>query len=363
VSRPVEIAILDDDHAIRLARFALSGPGEISEQWTRDFFLPEEMDPATVYAAGDGLHESDGVHLIPLSAKIDLRKGSDAAILILRRGVVDAELMRHNPNLKFIQRLGGRSDGIDVEAATQRGIAVSCWPRPTHQYTAEHAILLMLALSKRLVEADGAVRAGAWDRERVHPDNGVAYNWANLSNLGGLFGATVGIIGMGEIGSIVASMARGFGARVLCSNRRRLPADIGRNFGVEGVPLEGLLAQSDFVSVHAQNLPENKGMIGAAIFSQMKKTAYFINTSRGRMVDEDALYHALTSGIIAGAGLDVHFDEPRATPDKYSALKNVIMTPHIAAGSRIGVLDEIAGLLANCRAALAGKPIRYRVHA
>jgi phosphoglycerate dehydrogenase-like enzyme len=355
-----EIAILDDDHVVRLTRYALSGPGEITEQWVRDFFLPEEMDPAVVYAAGNGLHEWDGVRLIPMSAKTDLRKGSDAAVLILRRGVVDQALMAANPKLKFIQRIGGRSDGIDLAAAAQRGISVSCWPRPAQQYTAEHAILLMLAVSKKLLAADGAVRAGRWDRDRVHPENGVAYNWVGLSGLGGLFGATVGIIGMGEIGSMVAMIARGFGAHLLYSNRNRLSADQERRIGVEWAPLSQLLAESDYVSVHAQNLPENKEMIGAGTFAQMKKTAYFINTSRGRMVDEDALYHALTKGVIAGAGLDVHFDEPRLSSDRIIGLKNVVLTPHIAGGSRKGVLEEIAGLLSNCCAALSGKAIKHQ---
>ncbi len=355
-----QIAILDDDHVIRLTRYTLSGPGEITEQWARDFFLPEEMDPAQVFAAGHGLHPADGVTLIPMSAKLDLRQGSDATILIFRRGSVDAGMIAAHPKLKLIQRIGARLDGIDLEAAAARGIVVSCVPRRTLQYTAEHAILLMLALSKRLIEADDAVRQGRWDRERVHPENGVAYNWVGLSNLGGLFGSTVGIIGLGEVGSMVARMAQGFGARVIYANRHRLPEPKERALGVEYLPVDDLLAQSDFVSMHAHNLPENKGMMGAATFAQMKPTAFFINTSRGRMVDEDALYAALTSGVIAGAGLDVHFEEPRAL-DRFAALRNIVMTPHLAGGSRKGVLIEIGEVLDNCRAVLADKPVKYRV--
>jgi phosphoglycerate dehydrogenase-like enzyme len=102
-------------------------------------------------------------------------------------------------------------------------------------------------------------------------------------------------------------------------------------------------------------------MVGASMFAQMKPTAYFINTSRGRMVDEAALHAALTSGTIAGAGLDVHFEEPRPTPDPFAALPNVILTPHLAGGSRKGVLEEVAGILDNCRALLAGGAITHRV--
>src|SRR5450432_4848727 len=194
MTQRTQIAILDDDHIIRLTRYALGGPGEISEQWARDFFLPEDMEPSRVYAAGRGLHETDGVALIPMSAKIDVRKGTDASILIFRRGTIDARLMDANP-LKLIQRIGGRADSIDLDAAAARGILVSCLPRPSLQFTAEHAILLMLALSKRLLEADDAVRKDRWDRDRVHPEHGVAYNWAGISGISGLYGATVGIIG------------------------------------------------------------------------------------------------------------------------------------------------------------------------
>lgn len=356
-----QIAILDDDHVIRLARYALGEAGEITEQWVRDFFLPEAMEPARVLAAGRGLQAADGVALIPMAAKIDPRKGSDASILIFRRGIIDAGLMAANPKLKLIQRIGARPDSIDLAAAAARGILVSCLPRPTLQYTAEHAILLMLALSKHLLEADDAVRNGRWDRDRVHPEHGVAYNWAGVPGLGGLFGKTIGIIGLGEVGALAAGMARGFGARVVYANRNRLPPEQEQKLGVEYAPPARLLAEADFVSMHASNLPDNKGLIGATVFAQMKPTAFFINTSRGRMVDEDALYAALTKGVIAGAGLDVHFEEPRPLPDRFAALRNVIMTPHIAGGSRQGVLDEIEQMLNNCRAVLAGQPIKYRV--
>jgi phosphoglycerate dehydrogenase-like enzyme len=358
---PTQIAILDDDHVIRMLRYALSGPGEITDQWVRDFYLPEEVEPAQVFALGDGLHPADGVSLIPMAAKLDLRRGSDAAILVFRRGQVDAALMDANPKLKLIQRMGVRSDPIDLAAAKARGIAVSCIPRPVLHLTAEHAILMMLALGKRLIEADAAVRRADFDRARVHPEHGVAYNWACVTDIGGLFGKTIGIIGLGEVGSLVATMAKGFGARVLYSNRTRLAAEREQALGVTFVPLAQLLAEADFVSLHATNLPENKEMLGASAFAQMKKTAFFINTARGRMVDEVALHEALTRRTIAGAGLDVHFEEPRPTPDPFATLANVIMTPHMAGGSRKGLLSEVGGILDNCRAALIGGEIKHRV--
>jgi phosphoglycerate dehydrogenase-like enzyme len=357
------IAILDDDHVIRLTRYAISGPGEITTDWAREFFMPEDVDPARVYALGDGLHPGDGVSLIPMSAKVDLRKGSDASVLIFRRGAIDAALMDANPKLKLIQRLGARADAIDLAAAAKRNILVSCVPRATLQLTAEHAILMMLALSKKMIEADDAVRKDRWDRDRVRPDRNVAYNWAGLSDIGGLFGKTLGIIGLGEVGSLAAGMARAFGMRVLYCNRNRLPAAQEAELGVEYAAVGTLLAESDFVSLHATNIPDNRGLIGASTFAAMKPTAFFINTARGPIVDEDALHNALTKGTIAGAGLDVHTIEPRPAPDKFAALRNVILTPHIAGGSRKGVLHEIDVVLSNCRAVLAGKPIQYQVKA
>jgi phosphoglycerate dehydrogenase-like enzyme len=234
-------------------------------------------------------------------------------------------------------------------------------PRATLQLTAEHAILMMLALGKRLIEADDAVRKDRWDRDRVRPDHGVAYNWAGIPDIGGLFGKTLGIIGLGEVGALAAGMARAFRMRVLYCNRNRLPAAQEAKLGVEYAEIGKLLAESDFVSLHATNIPSNKGLIDAKTFAAMKPTAFFVNTARGPIVDEDALYDALTKGTIAGAGLDVHVVEPRPTPDKLATLPNVILTPHIAGGSRKGVLKEIDIVLSNCRAVLGGRPIQYQV--
>ena len=353
-----EIAILDDDHINRLIRYAIAGPGEVTQEWAEHFFLPEHVDMARVGALGDSLRR-DGVALVPMA--VDARKGTAAEILIFRRGVIDASLMDANPKLKLIQRIGERSEMIDLAAAKARGIAVSCLPRPSLQFTAEHAILLMLALTKKLIVSDGAVRNDTWDRGRVHPENGVAYNWAGITGIGGLYGATVGIVGLGEVGAMAAKMANGFGARVVYCNRTRLSAEREARDGVSYLPLPDLLAQSDFVSVHASNLPENKGLIDASIFAQMKRTAFFVNTSRGRMVDEDALRDALATGTIAGAGLDVHAQEPRPTPNIFAGLANVVLTPHLAGGARVAIIDEVAPVFGNCRAALTGGAIAHRV--
>jgi phosphoglycerate dehydrogenase-like enzyme len=142
-----------------------------------------------------------------------------------------------------------------------------------------------------------------------------------------------------------------------------LPEAQEQKLGVEYAPIGRLLAESDFVSLHATNIPENRGLIGRETFAAMKPSAFFINTARGPIVDENALYDALTNGTIAGAGLDVHTIEPRPQPDRLATLPNVILTPHIAGGSRKGVMLEIDAILSNCRAVLAGKPIQHQVTA
>src|SRR6185312_13804656 len=326
------IAILDDDHILRLIRYAIAGPGEVTQAWAQGFFLPEEAKLARVTAAGDGLHAADGVTLLPLGT--DVRTGGDLDVLIFRRGKIDAALMDAHPRLRLIQRIGERADQIDLAAAKARQIAVSCVPRPSLQLTAEHAMLLMLALGKRLIAADAATRAGAYDANRVHPDHGVAYNWTRQAPLAGLYGKSVGIVGMGEVGGMLARMAGAFGARVLYCNRTRLPPEKETALGVDYRALDALLAEADFVS---------------------------LNASRGRMVDEAALADALTRGTIAGAGLDVFFEEPLKLPSPLATAPNVILTPHIAGGSRTGIIEEVAAVLGNCRAILKSGELKYRV--
>ena len=345
-----DILVLDDDHVLRLARFALAGPGELNEDAVRQYFLPEEVDPQRLRAIAHGLQREDGVSLLPAAAAA---AGSDAAILVFRRGTIDARMIAAHPRLRLIQRLGARQDGIDVEAAAARGIRVSCLPRRTLITTAEHAILLVLALGKRLIAADRAVRENRWDRSRVKPLDGVAFNWPGLSGLSGLHGKRLGIIGLGEVGAKVAQLAGAFGMSVAYTNRNRLGAGEEQELGVTYAPLQNLLGACDIVSLHAPPLPGNRHLMDSRAFAAMKQGGVFVNTSRGSLVDEDALYAALASGRLAGVGLDVHWREPRPQPDRLARLDNVILTPHCAAGSRTGVIDELSDVFDNCRALLA----------
>jgi phosphoglycerate dehydrogenase-like enzyme len=358
------ILFLDDDHVMRLTRFALSGEAQVSADWVQAFFSPLSVQPQSIYDLAHGLHPCDGVELYPLEtppkhlpepAALHPKTQHPAEIIVFRRGVVDAELLAQHPNLKFIQRLGERRDGIDFQAVKARRIQLSCLPRRSLQYTAEHAVMFMLALSKRLQDGDLGVRAAQWDKSKVISTDDVAYNWVALNGLSGLYGKTLGIIGMGEVGALLCKMALAFGMEVLYCNRHRLSAQRELELGASYAPLDALLGASDFVSVNAANLPTNEAMINADIFNKMKSTAYFINTSRGKLIDETALYQSLKDKRIAGAGLDVHWREPRDAHHPLMSLPKVLMTPHYAGGERGEVLHELNEVFENCRRVLKGQ--------
>jgi phosphoglycerate dehydrogenase-like enzyme len=346
------ITFLDDDHVMRLARLMLSADGGADERWLRAFFEPEPIDLGMLLALGAGLRRVDGVE-VELAVPDGSVAGSSA--LVFRRGRVTREVIEACPDLRLVQRLGVDASCIDLDAARARGVEVSCLPRRTLRSTAEHVLLLMLALSKRLLAADRAVRAGERGLPQPPSDDGVAHNWAGLSDVGGLAGRTLGIVGLGEVGTLVARLARAFEMRVLYSNRTRLQCDREARLAVEFRPLDGLLAESDFVSVHVPGTPANEQLIGAAEIRRMGPGAFLINTSRGRIVDEDALYDALVEERLAGAALDVHRREPRPAADRFCRLENVILTPHVGGGSRLGVVDEVAAMFDNVRAVLAGQ--------
>ena len=355
------IVFLDDDHVIRLARYALSKPAQITDDWVKAFFAPEPVKLQDVYDAAHGLHPSDGVQVHDMSASPEDISKADPTIIVFRRGNVDARKIASAPHLRLIQRMGERSDGIDLEQAQQKGIHVSCIPRLTLIYTAEHGIMLMLALAKHLVQAHNQIHAGQWNKDLVKPADAVAYNWTGTTPLSGLHGKTLGIIGMGEVGSIMASIARGFGMRVIYHNRNRLSESKEKEFDASYAQRDELLAQSDFVSITAANLPANRGMIDLNIFKLMKRSAFLINTSRGKLINEDDLHTAVSTGLIAGAGLDVHWEEPRVLGDKLLSLPNIIMTPHFAGGSRFGVLEELKVIFHNCRQVIAGQLPDHKV--
>jgi glyoxylate reductase len=243
-----------------------------------------------------------------------------AGLVCLLTEKVNHELLSAAPELRIAANVAVGFDNIDVAACTKRGVVATNTPGVLDETTADFAWTLMMAVARRLVEGDALARSGNWK------------GW-DLDQLVGadVWGKTLGIVGFGRIGRAMARRAIGFQMKVIYADAIRAPEAVEKELHVEPRELNSLLAEADFVSVHVPLLPETQGLFDAAKFSLMKPTAYLINTSRGAVVDEAALVHALETGKIGGAALDVFENEPSIHP----GLKrpNVVLAPHIASAS------------------------------
>jgi D-3-phosphoglycerate dehydrogenase len=262
---------------------------------------------------------------------------AEAEAIVTRTQPVTAETIAASPNLKLVQKYGGRPDRLDLDAAREAGVVVAVMPLRGCIAVAELTMTLLLALSKQLIEAHRATVTGAYrdlgleptpSSQRVH-----AFQWMKLPHLQEVRGQTLGLIGFGEIGTEVAKRARAFDMNVLYYKRERLPEAIETMLGVRAASLDDLLRQSDFVSLHVPHGDDTDRLIGARELALMKPTASLINTCRGPVVDEEALIAALRDGTIASAGLDVFVLEPLQFDSPLTQLDNVILTPHIGGGT------------------------------
>jgi glyoxylate reductase len=256
------------------------------------------------------------------------------ALLCMLTDRVDTELLDAAPRLRAIANYAVGSDNIDLEAARARGIPVGVTPGVLTDATADIAFALILAIARRLPEGEAAVRAGEW------------LTWGPDWLLGrDVHGATLGIVGQGRIGAAVARRADGFGMNVVHHSRS------------SGIPLDELLTQADFVSLHVPLTPETRHLIDAAALERMRPTAYLVNTARGGIVDQDALAAALHAGSIAGAALDVTEPEPLPPDHPLLDAPNLIVLPHL--GSATHATREAMADLAvdNLLAALDGNPM------
>ena len=249
-----------------------------------------------------------------------MRRLHDADALVVRSATqVDAEMIEAAPNLRVIGRAGIGVDNIDLDAATRAGVLVVNAPQANTVSAAEHTMALLLAQARNIAQADAALRRGAWERQRFR---GVE-----------LHGKTLGIVGLGRVGSLVAKRAAAFGMHIVGYDPYVLPAGASR-IGVELVPtLEELCAAADFISVHLPRTRETEGLIGAAVFDSMRDGVRIVNTSRGGIIDEEALAEAVTAGKVAGAALDVYAAEPLRESPLFD-LTQVVLTPHLGASSQ-----------------------------
>jgi len=234
---------------------------------------------------------------------------------------IDQELLDGAPALKVIANYGVGFEHIDLEAATRRGIPVTNTPGVLTDATADLTLTLILAVARRVVEGDRRIREGKFQF------------WAPLLFLGQeVSGKTLGIIGLGRIGQAVARRAAGFSMRVIYHSRTRLQPSREQELKVSYAPLETLLREADFVTLHVPLLPQTRHLIGRREFQLMKPSAYLINTARGPVVDEGALVDALRQGRIRGAGLDVYEREPELSPG-LADLENVVLLPHVGSAT------------------------------
>jgi len=293
---------------------------------------------------------------------------ADAEFLISERvGVIDAEMLQAAPKLKMILRLGSLTYDIDTEAARRAGIAVCYWPVGSVIRVAEHLVMQMLTLSKKLREAEAVtLEAGSqWGESNRTDENTFAYNWSGRTGVEGLWQRTVGIVGFGEVGAEVARRLRGWDVALLYNKRRPLPEAVEAELGLTYVDADTLFRQSDFVVNLLPYFPETDSMINAGYFARMKEGAWIVSCGSGSVIDEAALAEAVRSGKLGGAALDTFEWEP-IKPDNSlivaaKAGYNVLLTPHTAAGATAAAAQERRNDYTNIIHFVAGKPLRYRV--
>ncbi len=260
---------------------------------------------------------------------------------------MDDAFYKSAPNLKLVQLLSAGYDRCDIEAARRAGVPICNNGGANSTAVSEHAILLMLAISRRIVWQHENVAAGRWrgnNQEEI--------------KLYELRGRKLGIIGLGTIGKKTARLAKAFGMDVQYYDTARLTEDEADALGVRFALFDEVLRTSDLVSLHVPLTPETRHMIGAAEFKRMKPTAYLINTCRGPVVDEPAMIEALTNGTIAGAGLDVFDQEPPPPNNPLFGLKNVILTAHFAGPTWDNQFTRFRNGFDNCQRVIRGdKPL------
>ncbi|RXZ49727.1 phosphoglycerate dehydrogenase [Agromyces binzhouensis] len=299
--------------------------------------IAEELSPATVDALGPDfeVRNVDGTDRPALLAAL-----ADAnAILVRSATKVDAEAIAAAPKLQVIARAGVGLDNVDIKSATTAGVMVVNAPTSNIISAAELTVGHILSLARHIPAAHSALAQGEWKRS--------AYTGTEL------YEKTVGIIGLGRIGALIAARLQAFGVEVIAYDPY-ITAARAQQLGVQTVTLDDLLEQSDFITIHMPKTPETTGMIGADQLAKMKPTAFVVNVARGGLIDEDALHDALVAKTIAGAGLDVFVQEPpKESP--LLALPNVVVTPHL--GASTDEAQEKAGISVakSVRLALAGE--------
>ncbi len=299
--------------------------------------LAEQLSPATIDALGPDfdVREVDGTDRPALLAAL-----ADAnAVLVRSATQIDAEALAAAPRLKVVARAGVGLDNVDIKAATTAGVMVVNAPTSNIVSAAELTVGHILSLARHIPAAHASLAAGEWKRSK--------YTGTEL------FEKTLGVIGLGRIGALIAARMQAFDMRVVAYDPYVTSAR-AQQLGVELLSFDELLEQSDFITIHMPKTPETTGMISTEQLAKMKKSAFVVNVARGGLIDEDALYTALTTGEIAGAGLDVFVSEP-PTDKKLLDLPNVVVTPHLGASTDEAQEKAGVSVARSVRLALGGE--------
>jgi phosphoglycerate dehydrogenase-like enzyme len=333
----------------------------------------------TIFITERGLrHQQAALTAAPDSLDITILRQPDKATLIQhlgeaeylvseRTGEIDAEIIQAAPQLKLILRLGSQTYDIDTLAAKAAGVAVCYWPVGTVIRVAEHMVMQMLALGKKLREIEAVALAASteWGLSKRTDEDTFAYNWSDRQNLADVWQSTIGIIGFGEIGAELARRLKGWDCTVLYNKRRRLPLEVEQELGLTYVDAETLFTQSDFLANLLPYFKNTNLMINADFLAKMKPGTFLVSCGSGSVIDEAALVEAVKSGKLSGVALDTFEWEPIKADNPLIALAkagyNVLLTPHVAAGATAAAAQERASDYTNLVNHITSQPLRYRV--
>jgi lactate dehydrogenase-like 2-hydroxyacid dehydrogenase len=338
------------------------------------------MKHKTLFLTNRGeVHQGVALQAAPPELDVVMRRGAskDEIISLLpgtefliseRTGVIDSDIVAAGKHLKLIQRLGSQTWDIDLVAAGKAKIPVCYLPVRTCVLVAEHLVLQMLGLAKRIRELmDITDKAGDWGLppKRCN-ENYFAFNWSGRKKIDAIYQSTVGILGFGEIGTELARRLQGFGCRLVYSKRRPLPQEVEARFGLKHVSRDELARSSDFVACLLPNLSENNQTIDRNFFSLMKRGAHFAHCGAPGVVNEDDMIRALRDGHLGGGAIDCYTYEPLRPDDPLVPVardptNNLILTPHVAAGTVAVSREERIPDYANVLKVLKGEELNYRI--
>jgi phosphoglycerate dehydrogenase-like enzyme len=347
------VIVVEDDPFTRLIQIVLD-PTTSEERRAAfaDFMSPDEPDfegwCARVRTGSGGLHPAE-VRMVTSEAEMRAKLG-DACALVVEAFRVGPDDLAAAPRLKVVQKYGAIVRNIDTAACAARGVKVLTLRRRANISCAEQTFALMLALARKLdrviglVTADRIAAAGHLLRpfDRRHTPGA---NYARIGGLRPLHGATIGIIGLGEIGREIALRATAFGMRVLYYQRNRIAESDERELKASYVPLRTLLAESDWIAPQVPRTASTRNLIGRAELAEVKPGACIVNVADAAIIDRDALIEALRAGRLGGFALDPMYQEPVPEDDELLRLDNVILTPHMGGSPRFNGLNDLAQLI------------------